>query len=80
MGEEFKVGEIIDVTHAMKHDNVLEFFVGAEITDQTQKRRQTGTGRQQIQTFARQQIIEQQGAGRFRGNQHFIADLQGLQA
>ncbi|MNN24134.1 hypothetical protein D3C81_1375520 [compost metagenome] len=63
----------------MDQDHLVEALVGLGVLDHAHERRQAGTGAQQIQVLARQQIAENQRAGGLAADHQLVARLQVLQ-
>ncbi len=63
----------------MNQNDALKSLVHVGILDQARERRQTCSGRQQQQAFARDQVVGDQGAGRLAPDQDGIALLDLLQ-
>ena len=73
------IGQLFDLAHAMHHDDLLKLFVGLWVTRHAQERRQTGTAAQQVQVFAGQEVINQQGASGLAAHHNLVAHLDVLQ-
>jgi 1-acyl-sn-glycerol-3-phosphate acyltransferase len=80
VGEECFVGEIGDVAHAVRDDDPVETLVGFRILDQTQERRETGAGAEQVEIAPRLEVMQRERAGRLSADENLVADLQMLQA
>ena len=73
------VGKFVDFAHTVHQDDFLEAFVGNGIADDAHERREAGAGRQHIQALGRDQVIDQQRAGRLAPDDHGVPDLNVLQ-
>ena len=74
------VGQLVGLAHAVDQNHLVEGFVGGRVADDAHERGQAGAGRQQIQAFAGQQVVNQQGAGGLFADDDAVADLDVLQA
>ena len=78
--DEIPIGQLAAIAHAVHQNDFLEALVGGRILDQAHERCQAGAGAQQVQAFARPQIVQQQSARRLAADEHFVAGLDVLQA
>ena len=79
LGQVVVVSQFFHFTHAVHDDDFLEALVGVGVAHDAQIGRQASAGAQEVEVFARQQIIDQQSARGFASDDDFVADLYMLQ-
>ena len=80
LGEVVVVSQLFDFAHAVDQDDFLKALICFRVADHAQKWRHAGAGGKQIQVFAGQQVIDQQGARWLAANDDLVAHLDMLEA
>ena len=78
--DQILIGQVADVAAAVSQDHLVVLLVGFRVLDDADKRRQTGTGAEQIQVAARDQVIQHQRAGGLAADHDLVACIDVLQA
>ena len=78
-GQVVVIGQIPHLAHAVGEHHVVEALVGLRILDDGQEWRQPGTRGKQIQIGRRVQVVDQQRAGGFGGQQDVVTRFDVLQ-
>ncbi len=78
--EVMRVGEVVDMTHAVRQHDPVETLIRMRVADDAHERRQPRAGAEQIEMFSRLEIVQHQGAGGLARDDQRIARPQMLQA
>ena len=79
LGQVFAVGQFFHLAHAMHQNYALKFFISSRVAHNAHERGEPSAGRQQVQAFSGQQIVNQQRAGRFAAHNDGVTDLDVLE-
>ena len=79
LGEQVVVGQFVHLTHAVHQDHLIVALVGLGITRDAEEGGQAGTGGQQPQALAGQQVVGHQRAGGLAAHDNLVTGLDVLQ-
>ena len=80
LGQQVMVGQLLHLADAVHQNDLFKLFIGGRIANHAHERCKAGAGGEHEQAFAGQQVVDQQGAGRFAPDDDAVADLNVLQA
>ena len=79
LGEVVVVGQLFDFAHTMHQDHFFKTLIGFRIADHAQKWRHARASGEQIEIFAGQEVVDQQGACGLAADDDLVAHLDVLQ-
>jgi hypothetical protein len=79
LADELAVGQILDPANTMDQHHLFKTLISLGVLDQADERRETRTGRQQIEILAGPQVAQHERTGRLAADNDLVTDREVLQ-